>query len=385
MNHWAALLDYHQALLVDQQRTERYRTAIRRVVKPGDVVVDVGSGIGQLTYFAVQAGAKRVYAIELAESIELAKEIARRNGFADRVVFLHEDARHVTLPEPADVVVSDTVHTFGLNGGILGLMLNARKRLLKPGGRLLPRSIDLVLAPVRFPRVYAKDVQFWSRPRYGLDCSSVRRYAANAPLKRLITPRHVLGRPGTLVRLDLGTIESPTVVAEGMLSVTQAGTLHGLGGWFVANLVGPIAIGNEPASRARRWAHTFFPLEQPVVVRPGDRIRIALWTRDGMEWRWDVAVERRVGKGRTWAVVATSAQSTLHGAMLSLDQLKKRASSYRPRLSRSGEAERFLLERFDGGRTTAELTQDVAAAFPDLFARTEEAGSFVRRIIGHCT
>src|SRR4029077_4660535 len=55
----------HEPMLLDKIRCDAYRVAMQRMVKPGDVVVDVGAGTGLLSFFALQAGARHVYAIEM--------------------------------------------------------------------------------------------------------------------------------------------------------------------------------------------------------------------------------------------------------------------------------------------------------------------------------
>jgi len=40
--------DYPYACLLDVERTEAFRKAIQKVVKPGDIVVEVGAGTGIL-------------------------------------------------------------------------------------------------------------------------------------------------------------------------------------------------------------------------------------------------------------------------------------------------------------------------------------------------
>jgi len=58
------MLEFHRKLLADGTRTLAFREALRRAVNAGDVVVDVGSGSGVLAFFAVEAGARKVFAIE---------------------------------------------------------------------------------------------------------------------------------------------------------------------------------------------------------------------------------------------------------------------------------------------------------------------------------
>ena len=74
------ILDEHRQYLSDSVRVAALSAAIHRVVKPGDIVVDLGAGTGILGLVACRAGASRVYAIEEGGMIEVAREIARANG-----------------------------------------------------------------------------------------------------------------------------------------------------------------------------------------------------------------------------------------------------------------------------------------------------------------
>jgi protein arginine N-methyltransferase 1 len=62
--------------------------AIEAALRPGNVVVDLGSGPGFFALIACQAGARRVYAIDLAEIVQFARHFAKANGFADHIEFL---------------------------------------------------------------------------------------------------------------------------------------------------------------------------------------------------------------------------------------------------------------------------------------------------------
>ena len=55
----------------------------------GKVVLDVGTGTGILAFFAIQAGAKHVYAVEASESCKTAQILVDANGYSDRITILN--------------------------------------------------------------------------------------------------------------------------------------------------------------------------------------------------------------------------------------------------------------------------------------------------------
>ena len=158
----AKIIDFHRYMLADQGRTESYQKAIAQTVRPGDVVVDIGTGTGILAFFACQAGAQRVYAIEAGPAIELARQVCAKNGLQDRVVFLNEQSYNAILPERVDVIICEILGSIALQGGILGLMIDARKRMLKEGGRVIPQSLELSIVPVEAPKMH-DEIDLWKR------------------------------------------------------------------------------------------------------------------------------------------------------------------------------------------------------------------------------
>src|SRR5512136_2014557 len=94
-------------MIADRVRMEAYAEALRRTVRPGSVVADLGTGTGIMSLIACKCGARRVYAIDPSDAVQLAAETARDNGFGDRVVVIQKRSTDVTLPERADVIVSD--------------------------------------------------------------------------------------------------------------------------------------------------------------------------------------------------------------------------------------------------------------------------------------
>ena len=86
-----AELEVHRTMICDRVRTEAFRRAIESVVRPGDVVLDVGAGSGILSVFAARAGAARVYAVERTTVAVVAQELAAANGVAEIVQVIHGD------------------------------------------------------------------------------------------------------------------------------------------------------------------------------------------------------------------------------------------------------------------------------------------------------
>lgn len=98
--------------LIDEERTLAFKNAIEHTVRPGDIVVDAGSGTGILAMFAADAGAKKVYALELDENnTKVLQGIFADNGYGDRIEVIQGDATTLTLPENVDVIVCEMIAT----------------------------------------------------------------------------------------------------------------------------------------------------------------------------------------------------------------------------------------------------------------------------------
>lgn len=98
--------------LIDEERTKAFGKAIAATVRRGDVVVDMGTGSGVLAMLAAQAGAKKVYAVELdRNNIATLGAVFRANGLDDRIVLIQGDVRKIDLPEKVDVIIGEMIAT----------------------------------------------------------------------------------------------------------------------------------------------------------------------------------------------------------------------------------------------------------------------------------
>ena len=114
----------------------------------GKVVLDVGTGSGILAFFAVQAGAKKVYAVEASSSAETAKLLAAHNGYSGIVEVLRGRIEDIELPELVDVIISEPIGFLLVHERMLEAYVCARDRFLKPGGLMMPTTGSIVFGPL---------------------------------------------------------------------------------------------------------------------------------------------------------------------------------------------------------------------------------------------
>lgn len=354
----------HGRMITDRRRLEAYASALRRAVESGTIVVDVGTGTGILALLACRYGARTVYAIEASDTIEVARDIARANGVADRIQLIHGWSTEITLPEAADVIVSDLRGVLPLFAHHIPSILDARRRFLKPGGALIPARDVVWLAVVTAPDLYEPYVTPWERNDHGFDLSVVRPLVTSGWRKCRARPSQLLLEPRPWATLDFATIESTDVAGAVSWVATEAGTAHGLVLWFDAELGPDVWLSNAPGAPEAIYGQAFFPLADPVALGPGDSVRVSLAaTLVGADyvWSWTTSVRESLPAGR---LKAECRQSTLLGAPLSRSTLARRSADHVPALTEEGRLNLLILQRLDAHVTLGHIADEVLAKFP---------------------
>ena len=346
-----------------EARMGSYLQAILKAVKPGDVVLDIGSGTGILAYFACMAGARQVYAVEQDPIVELARAICKQNGFQDRVVFLNEWSDQVELPEPVDVIVTETIGNMGFEEGILGWIMDARRRLLSQNGRIVPHSVELVAVPIEISESYEL-IHDWGKQIYTLDYSPAGAEVANNLLWIDLHPSQFLSRPASVIRAITAEVQSADVAGEGQFVASRDGTVSGIGCWFKAELVPGITVSNELPLVTPSWTHIFLPLEQPHRVSAGDHLHVGLQaSANSAHWQWQVSNGRQE--------IARNGQSTLRSQLQS--PARQNDLDQKPVRNIEGDVDLFILQMMDGSITLEEIAQRTIARFPLHFGSFEQS------------
>ena len=158
MELWPSVAEFYiyddllyQAMTDDSLRNESYKVAINEHV-PGKVVLDIGTGKDAiLSRFCVEAGAAKVYAIELLEETYLkAKATIESLGLEDKITLINGNAMEVELPEKIDVCVSEIVGPIGGSEGATQIINNAW-RFMKPDGVMIPERSLTKIAAITLP------------------------------------------------------------------------------------------------------------------------------------------------------------------------------------------------------------------------------------------
>jgi protein arginine N-methyltransferase 1 len=368
----------HGHMIAHRVRVGAYRRALEKVVRPGAVVVDIGTGTGLFAILACQLGARKVFAIESGEIIELARQIARDNGCTERIEFIRDVSTRVELSERADVVVSDVRGALPLFAGSARTLIDARQRFLAPGGAMVPSKDRIWNAAVDLPRpAYAKNVSVWRDRRWGVHLSAGSRFGTDSVFSASFPSRRVVTEPVCVATLEYREMQSPSVSADVLLKPIRTARANGYGFWFDSELAEGVFMSTAPGHARAEYAgeiypNMFAPWPTPVQIGPGDEIKASLRftaVKDDYVWQWNTRIEA----ADSHLLKAEFRQSNFNSKFVSTGDLHKRAPTHRPRLNKTGAIARAMLDLMDGGLSHAELAQLVMQRFPGEFRDEKEA------------
>lgn len=355
-------------MIADRVRVEAYAEALRRTVRTGSVVVEIGTGPGVFAVLACQLGANRVFAIEPAEIIQLAREVAAANGCADRIEFFEQLSHRVTLPARADVLLSDLRGVLPFFQRHIPAIVDARQRFLAPGGTMIPRKDTVWAAIAEAPKPYGEIVDPWNKNPFNQNLEPARTLAVNDGQKVSLRPSQLLTAHKLWVTLDYSTLENHSVRSNLEWTIERGGTGHGIVAWFDADLADGVGFSNAPGTPETVYGSYFFPWPQPVPLEKRQNVCVKLEAKlveNDYTWRWTTSIEPARGSN---ASAIHFDQSQLAGAVLSPKQLRKTAADSIPQLSEEGLLRLRVLEMMDGKLSLEEIARRLAKEFPQRFS-----------------
>ncbi|CAN1813564.1 Probable protein arginine N-methyltransferase 3 [Linum perenne] len=286
----------HRDMISDKVRTDSYRRALveNPSLMKGAVVMDVGCGTGILSLFAAQGGASRVIAVEASEKMaSVATQIAKENnllrtesegnstGVMEVVQSMVEELDKSVKIEPhsLDVLVSEWMGYCLLYETMLGSVLYARDKWLKPGGAILPDTATMYVAGVGRS---CTSLPFWEDV-YGFNMSCVGnelvRDAARIPLVDVVQESDLVTRASVLQQFDLATMKPNDVDFTAAVELepkesSKPTSCYGIVLWFDTGFTSrfckeaPALLSTSPYTPKTHWCQTLLTLREPVSIAP---------------------------------------------------------------------------------------------------------------------
>src|SRR6185312_3485573 len=269
----------------------------------------------------------------------------------------------------------DAAGRFGFEAGLIGMFGDARRRFLKPGGRIIPSSVTLHLAPAEAAEI-RRQIDFWKRPVSGLSFEAAYPLARSTGYPRHVSASELLAKSQALTTVDLHH-DCERMSGRVEFIAARNGVLDAVAGWFSAALAPGVELTNAPGAPHRiNRRNVLFPLREPVDIRGGDTVAVSMFIRPA-----EVVVRWKVTVARNGAVLHETDASTLSGMLISGDDLSRTRLSGTPTLTNAGVARKSVLELCDGIRSLADIEREVFARHPQLFPRLEDAAHFVAEVL----
>jgi type II protein arginine methyltransferase len=281
---------WHFPMLHDDERNAAFDKAIRAAVRPGDRVLDIGSGSGLLAMMAARAGAASVISCEAQPAVAaMAAEIVAANGFAEWIRVIPRQSTDLDveadLGGPVDVVISEVLSANLVGEGVQATMEDATGRLLRPGGRLVPASADIVVALAEWTdlkpvgQASGFDLGPFNRLRQGeLGVDG----ASDALLLR--------SEPAVLFAFDFAEAARWRSRNAELGLVSRGGRINGVVQWLRVRLDATTSYANPPGTGFRsHWAPLFHPFDMAITPAAGERVTLGASHDSDAVAIWQVA------------------------------------------------------------------------------------------------
>lgn len=272
----------HEWMLSCNVRVDTYHDAIQKHVKEGDVVADLGTGTGVLSFFASKKKPKKIYAIDHGEIINLAKHISKQNGI-ENIEFVSCHSSEFSPSEKVDVIIQEQIGDFLLDEDMIRNVCDLRDRVLAPGGKILPSKFELYVEPVSL--LHDKRIDFvWERKLHGIDFTGTEEFLKTNQKKYNFEPivflhpyevSHFLGDPESIYSFDLMDINPDKVQKRFSMrrKVVNPGMFDGFCIYFNTIFDDEISFKTGPFDPLTSWFFQLYRVEKRYCEE-GDIIEI---------------------------------------------------------------------------------------------------------------
>uniref|UniRef100_A0A1I7YQL8 type I protein arginine methyltransferase n=1 Tax=Steinernema glaseri TaxID=37863 RepID=A0A1I7YQL8_9BILA len=301
-------LAQQQNMLQDYVRTSTYQKAIHlnNVDFRDKVVMDVGAGSGILSFFAAQAGAKRVYAVEASSMSVHCTELVKANNLQDTIKVVSGRIEAINLPEKVDMIISEPMGYMLVNERMLESYMHGKK-FLKPGGKMFPSRGDLHVALFNDDNLFMEQNQkanFWSQENFhGVNLTTLKAKATTEVFKQpIVDTWHTSILVSGSVRWSVDFVKNNEsdlhkIVIPLNFKVTKPGFIHGVATWFDVAFIGTyrtVWLSTSPTEPLTHWYQVRCLLPEPLMGLPGDTCTGSLVMVANERQSYDIQVDLKL-------------------------------------------------------------------------------------------
>lgn len=279
----------HEEMLKDTSRTLSYRSAMykNKDLFKDKIVLDVGCGTGILSMFAAKAGAKQVYAIDMSNIIEKAREIVSLNGLDDKITLIQGKLEDIELPvKEVDIIVSEWMGYFLLYESMLDSVIYARDKYLAKGGLILPDKCNMYIAGIEDGQYKDEKIHFWEDV-YGFDYSPFINVAMVEPLVDTVDNNSLITTPYKFFEFDINTVtkEGLEFFKKFEIKAIDSEFCHAYIVWWDAEFPGKekVILPTGPMDKYTHWKQTVFYMDQVLDLKKGDTITGSIASRRNLK------------------------------------------------------------------------------------------------------
>lgn len=268
---------WHFQMMNDAARNAAFLDGIQKTIRPGALVLDIGTGAGLLALLAARAGAGHVYTCEQVGMVaDTAREIIARNGLQDRITVIGKPSNELRvgkeLPRRVDVLITEIFDCGLLGEGVAAALAHGRRELLAADGAILPGRASVQAVLVDSPAIHQLN---HVDEVLGFDLSPFNRFRTLEYFSSYLAhhPHRALCAPFPVFEFDLGRDIQPEARAL-TVPITADGVCHAVCFWFELSLADGVHLSNAPEHHGSHWRQAIQSFAEPRRVQRGDTLRI---------------------------------------------------------------------------------------------------------------
>jgi Tfp pilus assembly protein PilF len=286
--------EWHVPMMNEQNRNQAYFDGLKAVVTEKSTVFEIGTGSGLLAMMAAKLGAKQVTTCETVPLIaETAQQIIQDNQFEKTIKVIAKKSTEIEigaeLPAQADILVSEIFSSELLGEYVLPSLEDAKRRLLKPQGKVVPARGSLMIALFSGDDIKRN---LMVEDSFGLNLQG---------FNRIVSNKRMIARNDLSIELLSEGIEAFDFDFEGenyfpaqsvslSMTVTKAGTCYGLVQWMKLDMNGDqqVMFENPPSqtSKVSNWQQCAYLFDKPIEVKVGQVVVVNAAHNRAIPWFW---------------------------------------------------------------------------------------------------